>query len=584
MDLPKTDFRLSMLVILLGVCGGVLASVLWYIQVIRGDEYSRLAEGNRIRLVTIPAPRGTIFDRDGKILADNRPGFETAVNVGEVSDRDKLVSRLSEVLEIEPEKIRARLARFRQKPFEPVRLATDIGIARATVFEERSPEWEGVEVRVNPVRNYPYGAALVHLIGYVGQIDARELERLGDLGYGSQDDIGKIGVEESYDLFLRGVAGGEQLQVNARGYRDRVLAGRDPQAGNNLHLTLDLRAQTILDGILEGRKGAAVAIDPRNGDLLALVSKPSFDPNLLTRPVDEEYLQAIFSSPDSPILNRALAGEYPPGSPFKVVVVLAGFRSGKLNPEAPTDCPGFITLGSTVFRCWKEGGHGPLALREAIKNSCNVYFYRLGLDLGIDRLREAALLVGFGEKAGIGLLGEKGGFVPSREWKKTALHEGWYPGDTANLSIGQGYIRVTPLQMAGLGALIASRGKLYKPRLVSRITNPRGETIEEYPPVVRREIRLPTRQWDDIWTGMGKVVNEEGGTGRGAAHPRVMVYGKTGTVQVGAPPDYSTHAWFLAFVPSGERPIVLALILEEPGSGGEVAAPAAGEFFRKYYE
>lgn len=363
MDLPKTDFRLSVLVVLLGVCGGVLASALWYIQVIRGDEYSRLAEGNRIRLVSIPAPRGTIFDREGKILADNRPGFETVVNVGEVSDQAKLVSRLSEVLEIEPEKIRSRLARFRQKPFEPVRLATDIGIARATVFEERSPEWEGVEVRVNPVRNYPYGAALVHLIGYVGQIDGRELERLGDLGYGSQDDIGKIGMEQSYDLFLRGVAGGEQLQVNARGYRDRVLAGRDPQAGNNLHLTVDLRAQTILDGIMEGRKGAAVAIDPRNGDLLALVSKPSFDPNLLTRPVDEEYLQAIFSSPDSPILNRALAGEYPPGSPFKLVVTLAGFRSGKLNPESPTDCPGFITLGSTVFRCWKEGGHGPLALR-----------------------------------------------------------------------------------------------------------------------------------------------------------------------------------------------------------------------------
>jgi penicillin-binding protein 2 len=584
MDLPRTDLRLAVLVTLLAVAAGALASVLWYIQVIRGDEYERLAEGNRIRLVTIPAPRGSIFDRDGKILADNRPGFETLVNLSEVKDQDKLIARLSEVLEIEPERIRTRLNRFRQKPFEPVRLATDIGIARATVFEERSPEWEGVEVRVNPVRNYPYGPAFVHLIGYVGQIEGRELERLGDLGYGSQDDIGKIGVEQSFDLFLRGVGGGEQIQVNARGYRDRVLAGRDPQPGNNLYLTVDLRAQTILDGILEGRKGAAVALDPRNGDLLALVSKPSFDPNLLTRPVDEEYLQEIFSHPDSPILNRALGGEYPPGSPFKLVVTLAGFRSGKLNPEATTDCAGSISLGSTVFRCWKEGGHGPLALREGIKNSCNVFFYRLGLDLGLDRIREAALLAGFGEKTGIGLVGEKAGFVPSRQWKKSTLREGWYPGDTANLSIGQGYIRVTPLQMASMGCLIASRGKVFQPRLATRITNSKGETIQEFPPVIRREIRLPERQWDDIWNGMYRVVNEEGGTGMLAAHPRVTVYGKTGTVQVGVAPEYDTQAWFLALVPAGERPLVLALILEEPGSGGEIAAPAAGEFFRKYYE
>jgi penicillin-binding protein 2 len=584
MDLPKTDLRLTLLVSFLAACGGVLGSALWYIQVIRGEDYERLATGNRIRLATIPAPRGTIFDRGGNILADNRPGFEAAVSLSEVSDKKKLVDRLSEVLEIEPERIQARLNRFRQKPFEPVRLATDIGIARATVFAERSPEGDGVEVRVNPVRNYPYGPALVHLIGYVGQIDPRELKRLGDLGYGSQDDIGKIGVEQSYDLFLRGVGGGEQIQVNAGGFRDRILSSQDPQPGSNLHLAVDLKAQLILDEILEGRKGAAVVLDPRNGDLLALVSKPSFDPNLLVRPVDEEYLQEIFSHPDSPILNRALGGEYPPGSPFKLVVALAGFRAGKLNPEQPVTCASLFPLGETVFKCWKEGGHGPLAFRDAIKHSCNVYFYRLGLDLGFDRIREAALLMGFGEKPGIGLTGEKEGFVPSRQWKKSALREGWYPGDTANLCIGQGYIRATPLQLAGMGCVIASRGKLFKPRLVLKITNPKGETIEEFPTVIRREIRLPDRQWDDIWAGMYGVVNEAGGTGTLAAHPRITVYGKSGTVQVGAQPDYSTHAWFLAFVPTGERPIVLALILEEPGSGGEVAAPVAGEFLKKYYE
>ena len=221
MDLPKIDLRLTLLVSFLAACGGALGSALWYIQVIRGEDYERLATGNRIRRATIPAPRGTIFDRGGNILADNRPGFEAAVSLSEVSDKKKLVARLSEVLEIEPERIQARLNRFRQKSFEPVRLATNIGIARATVFEERSPEGEGVEVRVSPVRNYPYGPAFVHLIGYVGQIDTRELKRLGDLGYGSQDDIGKIGVEQSYDLFLRGVGGGEQIQVNASGFRDR---------------------------------------------------------------------------------------------------------------------------------------------------------------------------------------------------------------------------------------------------------------------------------------------------------------------------------------------------------------------------
>ncbi len=578
------DSRLRILAIILIAWGGIIVVSLWYMQVVKGEGYSRKAARNRIRLVRISPPRGTIFDRNGVVLADNRPSFDVMVNPTEVEDREKLIRSLGDILDISPEILSRRMDTFRERPFEPVRLAADIGMESATILEEMSPALPGIDVQVNPIRHYPYGSALVHVVGYVGQINPRELKRLSGTGYRAQDDIGKMGVEKAYDHYLKGVAGVEQLQVNARGYRDKVLGRKEPQPGDDIHLVLDIRAQLILDELMEGWTGAAVALDPRNGDLLAMVSHPSFDPNRLIRPVMKEDADIVFSNPDAPILNRAMAGEYPPGSPFKLVVGMAGLSSRVVTPQTTYDCSGFFNLGQSTFRCWRPSGHGSVNIQQAIQHSCNIYFYNLGLELGVDRISKFARAIGFGSISGLEIGGERAGLVPDRVWKKKVFKESWYPGDTVNMSIGQGYLLVTPLQMAGLGAIIANKGTLYRPRIVDRITSPEGEVIKESDSVVWKQIDLPEEIHREILGGMIRVVNAEHGTGTAAANPEITVAGKTGTIQVGRAPDYTTHAWFLAIAPAENPEVVLAIILEGGKSGGHVAAPLAGEFFRRYWE
>ena len=576
------DLRMRFLAVFLLVWAGVIVVTLWYMQVVKGEEYMESAVRNRLRLVRIPAPRGLIRDRHGVVLADNRPSFDLMATPTEIDRRERLLEELSGILRIPVEQLDARLDSFLQRPFEPVRLASDIGIAAATVLKEKGPELAGVEVQVNPVRHYPHGPAAVHLLGYVGQISPGELERLEVLGYRAQDDIGKMGVEEAWDDYLRGRSGVEQVQVNARLYRDRVLSRTEPSAGNDLRLTLDIRAQLILDELLEEWKGAAVALDPRSGDILALVSRPAFDPNLLIRPVRSADAAEVFSRPDAPLLNRATGGEYPPGSPFKLVLALAGLDSGIIGPGNAYDCRGIFTLGRSHFRCWRPAGHGPVNLRESIQQSCNVYYYHLGLDLGVDRIEKLSRQLGLGERTGIGVKGERPGLLPGRGWKRERFRRSWYPGDTVNLSIGQGYLTVTPVQMAVIGAAIANRGEVYRPRLVAAVTSPDGEVIREEASFPLRRIELAPSAWEEVLAGMKLVVNEPGGTGRLAAHPSIPIAGKTGTVQVGAPPEFDKHAWFLALAPADNPELVLVILLEDAESGGQSAAPLAGEFFRRY--
>ncbi len=577
------DVRMRFLAVLLLIWAGVIVVTLWYMQVVKGEEYMESAVRNRIRLVRVPAPRGLIRDRHGVVLADNRPSFDLMATPTEIVRRERLLEELSGILQIPEELLNSRLDSFRQRPFEPVRLAADIGIAAATVLKEKGPELAGVEVQVNPVRHYPYGPAAVHLLGYVGQISPGELERLEDLGYRAQDDIGKMGVEEAYDYHLRGRSGVEQVQVNARLYRDRVLSRTEPVAGNDLRLTLDIRAQLILDELLEGWKGAAVALDPRSGDIRALVSRPAFDPNLLTRPVRSADVAEVFSRPDAPLLNRATGGEYPAGSPFKLVLALAGLDLGVVSPGTVYDCRGIFSLGRSHFRCWRPAGHGPVNLQESIQQSCNVYYYHLGLELGVDRIEALSRQLGLGKRTGIGIKGERPGLLPGRGWKREQFRRAWYPGDTVNLSIGQGYLAVTPIQMAGIGAAVANRGEIYRPRLVAAVTSPGGELIREEEPSPVNRIEIVPGAWGEVLAGMKRVVNEPGGTGRLAAHPEITVAGKTGTVQVGAPPEFDKHAWFLALAPADDPELVLVILLEDAESGGQSAAPLAGEFFRRYF-
>lgn len=577
------DTRLRVLGIILIIWGMIIIASLWYMQVVKGEGYEKKAARNRIRLVRVPPPRGTIFDRNGKVLADNRPSFDVMVNPTEIDNREKLIKTLEEILEIPSDILAKRLDTFKTRPFEPVRIAADIGLESATILEEMSPALAGIGVQVNPIRNYPYGSVPVHVIGYVGQINPRELIKLSGAGYRAQDDIGKMGIEDAYDPYLKGTSGVEQLQVNARGYRDKLLSRKDPHPGDNIFLSLDIRAQIILNELMDEWKGAAVVLDPRNGDILAMVSRPSFEPNLLIRPVRQEDIDGVFSNPDAPVLNRVLAGEYPPGSPFKLVVALAGLRDGVISPRTTYDCHGVFILGQSAWRCGRSYGHGPVNLREAIQYSCNTYFYNLGLELGVDRISETARDIGFGEVAGMEIGGERAGLVPDRVWKKKNIKEPWYPGDTVNMSIGQGYLLVTPLQMAELGCMIANKGILYRPRIVNKISSPEGEVIKESKPEIWKEIDFPEGIRREIISGMIRVVNSPSGTGQAAAHPAVTVAGKTGTIQVGIPPDYTTHAWFLALAPAENPEVVIAVLLEDAESGGQSAAPLVGKFLKEYF-
>ncbi len=579
----RTELRIRILLGIL-VCGWLaLAGNLWYIQVIRGEEYERLSAGNRTRTLRLPAPRGLIYDRSGIVVAGNRPGFEVFVNLPEVRDRRRTAGRLGELLGLDEEEVLRRMEGFRERPFEPVRVATDIGLEAAVAVEEQAPGLAGVEVQANPLRSYPWGEDLCHLLGYIGQISREELDRLETRGYCLHDDIGKSGLEEMFDSRLQGRDGISVIQVNARSYRDRELERTDPVPGDNLHLTLDLKAQLLLKEIMDSRPGAAVLMDPRNGDVLALLSNPGFDPNLIVRPAQREYLSRLFRDRSSPLINRAISGEYPPGSPFKLVVALAGLVQGR-DPMEEVECQGVFYLGEGSFRCWKEGGHGALGMEEAIKNSCNIYFYRLALDLGLDRIRRIAMMLGLGHGTGTGLKAERPGLLPSRDWKKRVVGENWYPGDTVNFSIGQGYLLATPIQMAMFGCVLANRGHAFRPRLATVIVSPEEEVIEEFLPEKAIETGISPRNWELLKRGMVKVVNEPGGTGRAAAHSRIEVAGKTGTAQVGGRPDSASDAWFLCFAPAEAPRLVLALILEGAGSGGAAAAPAAGEFLRRYLE
>ncbi len=578
----RFDLRLNLVFFLIAAMGAVLMGSLWYMQIVRGEEYQRLATTNRIRLIRLSAPRGIIYDRHGEILADNRPGFDVVVNLPEVEDRRRLVEKLGEILDLPAARIESRLDTFRERPFEPVTVASDIGILKATILEEMNPELGGVQVVVNPVRNYPAGSGLAHLLGYVGQISPRELERLVEDGYRAQDDIGKIGVEAVYDRELRGTAGGEQVQVTARGFRDRLLSRRPARAGNNLHLTIDLRAQTILEELMDGYTGSAVAVDPVRGDIMAMVSNPSFDPNLMVRPVDDRYVSELFASPGSPMLNRALAGEYPPGSIFKPVVALAALEFSGITPSRTYDCGGIFSLGSVSFRCWREGGHGRIDLSEALKRSCNVYFYRLGLETGVDGIEAASRRLGLGQRIGIELGGERPGLVPGREWKRSAIGEGWYPGDTVNLSIGQGFITVTPIQAAWLAAVIAREGTPARFRLVSAVSSPEGKRLEEFDPVPATAAGFSRPAWAELRKSLLRAVAEPGGTAHGISDPAISIAGKTGTAQVAGPPGKGTHSWFVGMAPADDPEVVVAVILEHAGRGSEHAAPLAGRFLAGY--
>lgn len=549
----------------------LLAASLFYNQILRYGYYSKLSRNNSIRILPIEGPRGNIFDRTGRPLVINRLSFDVAIIYQEIGDRRRLVRLLSDLLGMTGEEIVAALEKAGKRAYAPVTIAEDIGKDEALALEEASFDVSGLVIETRAKRDYIYKHFGSHIFGYLSEITDSELETLRDYGYRMKDLIGRDGLEKYYESFLRGTDGGTQIEVDNRGRQTRVLGIKEPENGQDLQLTIDLSLQLACDKLLGERKGAIVVMDPRNGDILALASHPAFDPNIFVRRgASRERVSLLNDRTGRPMSNRAISGIYPPGSVFKIVTASAALEQKKLTRNTRFFCPGKYKIGNTSFDCWKEAGHGSQNVVEAMMNSCNVFFYNTGRALGVNRMETYTRFFGYGKPTGIDLPDEVGGIVPGKAWKTARNKGGWYEGETLNYAIGQGYLAVTPIQVAVMAAVMANNGNLVRPRLVKRIGR---DDIQCQKP---KSLGLKDDTIQEVRKGLFEAVNNEIGTGKRAKAAGLIVAGKTGTAQTS---QGSTHAWFCGFAPYGDPKICLVVFLEHGGKGGlEPAEMARGLF------
>mgnify|MGYP003876610983 CR=1 FL=1 len=571
---------------------GLLLLRLWHLQVIEGEEFRRLCESNRIRLVKVAPLRGRIFDRKGRILADNRPSFDLFVIPEDVKDKESFAEGLAPLLGMPPEEILGKISQRGRSPFQPVRIKGDLTWEELSRIKIRQMELPGLKVSVVPVRTYLYRGLAAHLLGTVGEITREELSRRRAKGYDIGDYLGKTGLEAAWEDYLRGLKGGRQVEVDALGRELRVLREVEPIPGWDLHLTLDLDLQRKAEELLKGKAGAIVALDPSSGAVLAMASAPSYDPAAFARGIPLEMWKKLNEDPLHPLTNRAIRGLYAPGSVFKIVVAAAALAEGRVDPDERLHCGGLFPLGQKVFRCWKEEGHGWMDLKQAIIQSCDIYFYQLGLRVGPELMASYAEAFGFGRCTGIELPGEKAGFVPSPAWK-AKRGERWYDGETVVMAIGQGPFLVTPLQMARMIAAVANGGVLYQPLVATEVIDPEGKGVRSYRPRPMGRLPLSPRVLRRLKEALLGVVEDEKGTGRAAHIPGVSVAGKTGTAQVAKmgqrrlkpselPYELRDHAWFVAYAPAEAPTIAVAVVVEHGGHGGSAAAPLARELIKEW--
>lgn len=563
-----------------------LVGRMYYLQVIQYEHHSTLSESNRVHVQPIPPTRGLIFDRKGRILADNRPSFSLTITRERAKDLSAVLDTLVKVLAL-PAETRALFdKRLRQgrRPFEPVPVLfelTEEQIAKVAVNQFRLP---GVEVEAQLVRHYPHGEHFAHSVGYVGRINERELKQLDKTNYSGTHHTGKTGVEKFYEDLLHGQVGYEEVETNARGRVLRVLNRRDPVPGANIVLSLDLELQQAAEKALAGRRGAVVALQPSTGEVLAMVSQPSFNPNLFVTGISYKDYGELRDSPDRPLYNRVLRGRYPPGSTIKPMMAVSGLDAGVTTPTARVFDPGFYQLPnvSHKYRNWNRGGDGWVDMVTAIMRSNDTYFYDLAHKMGIDRMHDYMSRFGLGQRIGLDMYGESSGLMPSRAWKRRRYNKPWYPGETLILGIGQGYMQTTPLQLAQATALMATRGRWHRPRL--------ARYINGQPPVDKNpmpDIKLRNAYfWEVGQRGMENVLHAARGTAhRVGAKAAYRIAGKSGTAQVVGIKQgerynssklaerHRDHALFIGFAPADNPQIAVAVMVENGESGSGVAAP-----------
>ncbi len=576
----QADKKISVLLYGMSACFLFLAGALTHLQIFQGEKFRELALHNRIRRVALSAPRGVIYDRNGKILAGNRPSYDVELVLDEVSNVPRAVRDLAEILPVDPEEIMRKVKSGRYLPYLPVIVARDIGMENLTRLLETRKDLSGINIAVRAVRHYPNGLCAAHVLGTLGQISPGEYKRWKIDGFGPQDIVGKTGMESIFNRELVGEAGGMQVQVDNRGNKDKVLGYKIPVKGKDLTLTLDVDIQKTAEAQLAGKRGALVALDVKTGEVLAMVSAPAFDPTVFVESVRSKERQTVLLDRHWPMVNRAIAGVYPPGSVFKTIVGLAALQAKSINASTRFYCPGEFSLGETHFHCWRKHGHGTMDLEEALKYSCNVFFYHTGLETGQIRIEAMARAFGLGSRTGFLLSGESAGLLPNQAWKKKNGYGAWTKGDTVNFSIGQGSLLVTPLQMAVLGATFASGGIWRAPMIVRQT----GEIEDSRLAPFAREIVLEKENIGKIRRGMVRVVNDKDATGYAAHLEGVLIAGKTGTVQTTSDrTNKKDHAWFVGFAPAENPRMAMAVVVEGSGSGGMVAAPVAREVMRAYF-
>jgi penicillin-binding protein 2 len=584
--------RWLMIAVFLGLCARY-----WQLQVLRSAEYREQAQANQVRQIPQIAPRGVIFDRRGRILAENRPSFNLTFEQSQ--NPSTTLAELAALVSVPEATLREQFKQKRRvSPYAPLLVKEDIAFEEVARIESRQLEFPETEIQFLPRRFYPSGSLASHVLGYVGRITDEQLSRAEFEGGGPDDYVGQSGVELVHNRRLMGKNGVQRVVVNSLGRRERLLGEDPPLWGDSIQLTLDLDLQTAVERAFGDRSGAAVVLDPRSGEIRALASFPAFDPNLFSGRFHADEWKALVQDERKVLQNRAIQGRYSPGSVFKLVMAAAALEEGVVTPETRFFCPGSIRLYGVEFLCHRRGGHGWVALHEAIVHSCNVYFYQVGVNLQIDRIARYSRALGLGSLTGVDLPFEVSGLIPDPDWKRRLRREPWYAGETVSVAVGQGAVLVTCLQLAQLGGIIAGGGELYRPHVVQKVSSVNGDSELAPPDRPEGPIRnIPFREstWRELQAGMYGVVNE-GGTGYAARLSGVEVCGKTGTAQVASkenlsrqidaerPEHLRNHAWFVGYAPRKNPELALAVLVEHAGAGGQSAAPVAREIFRAYFE
>ena len=573
----------------------VLFIRLIYLQVIMGDEYRRLSLNNSIRLQSIDPTRGRLYDRNADLLVDNRPSFDVNITLKDAEPLKPTLEKLALHLKTPTGALLSQIKQTRGvSAYSPLLLQQDVGRNTLASIEVNKFDLPGVSVDVNLRRHYLRERQAAHLIGYLSEISPTELKSGSYPDCRSGDLIGKFGAEKVYENFLRGKRGGRQVEVNANGLVVRILKTVEAKPGHNVYLTIDQNLQQRTEVLLDGVVGAAVAVEPSSGKILALASSPSFDQNSFVGGITREQWDSLISNPFRPMSNRAIQGEYPPGSTYKIITALAGLQEGVIDEHSVFHCPGYHRFGNRIYRCWKKGGHGKVHILKAVEESCDVFFYQVGQRLGVDRLAWYAKAFGLGSPTGVRLDHEANGLIPTAAWKKRRTGVPWQEGETLSIAIGQGFNLATPIQMAVLAAAVANGGHRYQPLILDNIKTVDGQLLQKNEPKLIGKLPVSPAHLALVKLGLWKVVHGENGTARGSRLSDIDISGKTGTSQVVSrkenesmaeedmPAHLRSHAWFIAYAPSEKPTLAVAVVIEHGEHGSGAAAPIAKEMIKTF--